>query len=397
MKRSLKVLLASLLALGLTWAAPAQADEPPKHAANYDFVSLETSHGKIVLLLDKKRAPISAANFKQYVTDGFYDGTIFHRIIPTFVIQGGGFDAEMNQKPTRKPIKNEWRNGMKNIRGSLSMARTAVHDSATSQFFINTVDNPFLSDVNRPRTDGACYAVFGSVIEGLDVVDKIKAVPTGRGPNGMPDVPQEPRPGITKATMIEWKDLSDSARAAVQTWETKANEWTEAVKAKQEQLEARAKEIKLEFSDVTAGLESAQAQRSESGILFYDAVVGEGPKPEETQTVRYAITGWTPSGGVWWRTEDEQDKSQTIPVRVISRFFRGLQQTVLEMNVGSTRYVRVPAELAFGDRGLKAEYWLYDDVAPGSDVIAKVTLLEITEKMELGQDGVQLGDRNQPR
>jgi len=122
-------------------------------------VLMQTTKGDIVLALDQDKAPISVANFLQYVDDGHYDGTIFHRVIAHFMIQGGGFTADMRQKSTRAPIKNEWKNGLKNTRGTVSMARTRIADSATCQFFINVVDNGFLDQPN----DGAAYAVFGTV------------------------------------------------------------------------------------------------------------------------------------------------------------------------------------------------------------------------------------------
>jgi peptidyl-prolyl cis-trans isomerase A (cyclophilin A) len=149
-------------------------------------VIMSTSKGDIKIELFKDKAPITIENFLSYVNDGFYDGTIFHRVIPNFMIQGGGFTPDFSQKPTKPPIKNEAKNGLKNERGTLAMARTQVVDSATSQFFINLVDNSFLD--NGARDYG--YAVFGKVIDGMGVVDEIAAVNTGtRGMYG--DVPQE--------------------------------------------------------------------------------------------------------------------------------------------------------------------------------------------------------------
>lgn len=146
------------------------------------MVLISTSTGDIKLELYEKEAPITVANFLSYVSDGFYDGTIFHRVINNFMIQGGGFTADMKQKPPKPPIKNEADNGLKNERGTVAMARTAAVDSATSQFFINHKDNAFLD--NGVRDFG--YAVFGKVVEGMDVVDKIAAVRTKAG-----DVPIE--------------------------------------------------------------------------------------------------------------------------------------------------------------------------------------------------------------
>jgi peptidyl-prolyl cis-trans isomerase A (cyclophilin A) len=160
-------------------------------------VRLATSQGDIVVQLDAAKAPKSVENFLQYVKDGHYDGTIFHRVIAGFMIQGGGFDETMKQKATRAPIALESRNGLSNARGTLAMARTMVPDSATSQFFINVVDNPRLDAANSP--DGNGYAVFGKVVAGMDVVDKIRAVPVG-DKSGHQNVPQQPVV-IKKATL----------------------------------------------------------------------------------------------------------------------------------------------------------------------------------------------------
>ena len=134
--------------------------------------------GTITLALDDEKAPETVANFVKYAKDGHYDGTIFHRVIDGFMVQGGGFTKDMNQKETREPIRNEAMNGLKNARGTSAMARTMVVDSATSQFFINLVDNGFL-DFQNPTPQGFGYAVFGKVTDGMDVVDSIAKVKTG--------------------------------------------------------------------------------------------------------------------------------------------------------------------------------------------------------------------------
>ena len=148
------------------------------------MITIKTNHGDISVELFDDKAPISCENFRQYIRDGHFDGTIFHRVIPNFMIQGGGMDANMTQKPTRDPIKNEADNGESNTRGTLAMALTMVVDSATSQFFINLRDNDFLDHGTRDFG----YAVFGRVSDGMDVVDKIAAVPTGTQ-GGHQDVP----------------------------------------------------------------------------------------------------------------------------------------------------------------------------------------------------------------
>ena len=165
----------------------AAAFNPTAEGGDRPVVIFSTSMGDITIELMSEEAPITAKNFLDYVDAGFFDGTIFHRVIPGFVIQGGGFTADMNQKETRAPIKNEADNGVKNARGTLSMARTSDINSATSQFFINLKDNDFLDHGTRDFG----YAVFARVVDGMDVVDKIAGVQTGnRGYHS--DVPMEP-------------------------------------------------------------------------------------------------------------------------------------------------------------------------------------------------------------
>ena len=158
-------------------------------AAQAQKIKLATSAGDIVVELDAEKAPKSVDNFLKYVKAGHYNGTIFHRVIPTFMIQGGGMTPDMNEKPTRAPIPLESKNGLSNVRGTVAMARTNDPNSATSQFFINVNDNIRLDAANA--RDGNGYAVFGKVIDGMDVVDKIREVPTGaKGPHA--DVPNTP-------------------------------------------------------------------------------------------------------------------------------------------------------------------------------------------------------------
>lgn len=163
---------------------------PFAHAQDKPVIVIETSMGDITVELNAKRAPISVENILTYVKDGFYDGTIFHRVIPSFMIQGGGFTGEMSKKPVHEPIENEARNGLKNRKGTLAMARTGVINSATSQFFINTKDNDQLNNKGTSAQEFG-YAVFGKVIDGMDVVMEIDKVKTGTKA-GHKDVPVEP-------------------------------------------------------------------------------------------------------------------------------------------------------------------------------------------------------------
>ncbi len=167
--------------------------------SSHPRVRLETSHGVIVLELDSKSAPKTVENFLSYVGDGSYDGTIFHRVIKGFMLQGGGFTADMKKKPTQSPIRNEADNGFKNRRGTVAMARTQDPHSATSQFFINSVDNAFLDYKGKTR-DGWGYCVFGRVVEGMDVVETIEGLSTTMRA-GHRDVPTSPV--VIKQAVVE--------------------------------------------------------------------------------------------------------------------------------------------------------------------------------------------------
>ena len=185
MIRSRRIVLAGLSAAALALSAlPAMAQQAQK-AERVQFV---TSQGKFTVEVYPDAAPKTVANFMEYVKSGFYTGTIFHRVINGFMVQGGGYDREMKEKPTRAPIPLEAQNGLKNKAGTVAMARTANPNSATAQFFVNVVDN---SNLDYPQPDGNGYAVFGKVVEGMDTIEKIKNVPTtAYGP--MRNVPATP-------------------------------------------------------------------------------------------------------------------------------------------------------------------------------------------------------------
>jgi len=205
-KISLVLMLVVFLGVGAVLAADndkktERAKDEKKAEGKLVKVKLETNMGEIILELNAEKAPVTVKNFLRYVDEKFYDGVIFHRVIKGFMVQGGGFAADMKRKETHKPIKNEASNGLKNNLGTIAMARTNNPDSATSQFFINHKNNNFL---NYVKGKSAGYAVFGKVIKGMDVVNKIAAVKT-RKYKGKADVPVEPVI-IKKARVIKDKD-----------------------------------------------------------------------------------------------------------------------------------------------------------------------------------------------
>ena len=205
MKQLYTSLISLLLIITIGQPVAEAADNPPPR------ISMQTSLGNIILELDRTRAPATVENFLRYVDNGLYNGTIFHRVIKDFMIQGGGYSADYIKKTTFPPIKNEANNGLKNDRGTIAMARTSDPHSATSQFFINTVDNNFLNFTSTTR-QGWGYAVFGKVVEGMDVVDKIANVSTGRGGPFPRDVPRK-TVLIEKVTVISDEDDKDKEKS----------------------------------------------------------------------------------------------------------------------------------------------------------------------------------------
>ncbi len=186
MIKKLNRLIATLIGSFLLFTTSTYAME----TNNMTIIKFTTNQGEITLELDAEKAPNTVANFVSYVEDGFYEGIIFHRIIPNFMAQGGGFTSDFKQKGTKAEIENEADNGLKNDRGTIAMARTGEPHSATGQFFINLADNGFLNHTSKTQ-QGWGYAVFGKVTDGMDVVDKMAAIPTGSGGMFPTDVPQE--------------------------------------------------------------------------------------------------------------------------------------------------------------------------------------------------------------
>lgn len=333
-------------ALSLAFSLNAFAAQPQ--------LQMETSLGKITLELNAEKAPISALNFIQYAQKNFYNGTIFHRVMPNFMIQGGGFTETVDQKTEglRPPIKNEWKNGLKNVRGTISMARSAEPDSATAQFFINVVDNSFLDQPN-PRTGYAGYAVFGKVVQGMDIVDKIRSVETQEHPKypGGKVVPIEPVVIESVRIVGEYdlkslqKKVSDSEKAAI------AKAAAEAAKQKAF-LDAKEKE---------------GVQKTGSGLLYRIIREGKGPKPKATDKVKVHYRGQLIDG-----TEFDSSYSRNAPTtfslnQVIPGFGEGLQLIA----AGGKAELFLPADLAYKDRGVG------NVIPPNSTLIFEVELLEI--------------------
>lgn len=325
-------------------AEPAAAGDTELSSENYAAVSFTTNKGDIVILLDKKHAPVTVENFIEYVESGHYDGTVFHRIIPNFMIQGGGFDTDYNQKETRDPIVNEWKNGLKNVRGTIAMARTAVPNSATSQFFINVVDN---ADLDQPN-GGAAYAVFGTVVEGMDTVDAIRNTPTGTGNldrRPAPNVPTE-KQIIESAQVIELADLSQDALAAAKKWQEQVTEWRDAAEKREWAFNNPVEAAKQFISDKGVNIDSMQT--TDSGLMIIDETVGDGDQPASaSSTVTVHYTGWLVDGT---KFDSSRDRGETISFP-LNRVIAGWTEGVGSMKVGGKRWLIIPSDIAYGPVG----------------------------------------------
>ncbi|MEM1423689.1 MAG: peptidylprolyl isomerase [Planctomycetota bacterium] len=314
------------------------AAESDRILAQLVYVTLETSMGDILIELDHENAPVSTQNFVQYVEDDFYDGTVFHRAIGNFMIQGGGFDTEGNKKPTRDGIANEWRNGLSNEIYTIAMARLGGQpNSGTSQFFINVKDNAFL---DQPR-DGSGYAVFGVVVDGTEVVDSIKGVSTG-SKNGMGDWPTEDVV-INDAVLMEGPEI-DELR------EKRIAEREEARLAAEREVRERTEKQLAEANETIKSLDlnpEALVFKEDLGIYMLVIEEGSGDNPQPTDTVRVHYTGWLTNGNKFDSSRDRGEPAEFPLNRVIPGWTRG----VGDMKPGDRRILVIPHELAYGPAG----------------------------------------------
>ncbi len=320
---------------------------PVKTAADVGRPQLlmKTTLGEITLELDDEKAPISTLNFIQYVESQFYDGTIFHRVMPDFMIQGGGFTKTIDKKTAglRPPIKNEWKNGLKNVRGSISMARTAQPDSATAQFFINVVDNATL---DQPR-DGAAYAVFGKVVKGMDAVDKIRHTETQTHPKypGGKVVPVVPVV-IESVRLIGEYDLA-------------------ALKKKVSEVDAAASAKEKAFLEANAKKDGIQT--TESGLQYRILKIGNGNKPKAADRVTVHYRGKLING-----TEFDSSYSRNKPETFnLSQVIPGWTEGLQWISEGGKAELFIPSKLGFGKRGVS------NVIPPYSTLIFEVELLKI--------------------
>jgi FKBP-type peptidyl-prolyl cis-trans isomerase len=354
------ILLAGLNTL--TAAAQNPGEAKPAAAGLHPRVKMETSLGDIVLELDGEKAPVSTLNFIRYAQDKFYDGTIFHRVMKTFMIQGGGFTPEVDEKKegVRPGIKNEWKNGLKNNKGTISMARLGGQpDSASAQFFINVVDNGRL---DQAQPDGAGYAVFGKVVEGMETVDKIKDTAVKAHPKypGGDVVPVEAVVIKTVTLVGEFDKAKIEASVA-------------AGEVAEKEAEAKAKaERETKLADVIKKAEDeskSKVVKNESGLMYVDLKVGEGETPKTSDKVDVHYTGWLVDGT---KFDSSVDRGTPFTFSLSGGVIKGWLEGVATMKVGGKRKLIIPPDLAYGKQAKPK-------IPPDSTLVFDVELLGISK------------------
>lgn len=346
----LAALLCATAGLAQSEEKPATPEVPAEKAVKSAYFLMKTTEGPILLELNVEKAPLTVDNFLRYAQDGFYQGTIFHRVISNFMIQGGGMTVEGQQKPTRPPIRNESGNSLKNVRGAIAMARTQLADSATAQFFINVKDNAMLDQMRRtPDGKMAAYAVFGKVIAGMDTVDKIRDTETKMDDMGrekaVPVTPiviedvqllTEAEAKQMKAAIDEHKELP----ALAADREAEIKQLTAAIHAAEEHVAM----VELQDTIAAAEKDSGQKiQKTASGLMYVMMKEGEGDSPTVQNTVRVAYKGWLLNGTVF-----DQNDGVSFP---LSRLIRAWQEAIPMLKVGGKMRIIVPPAIGYGPAG----------------------------------------------
>lgn len=345
----------SILCMTCVFVVPALADVVPKGSQSASsgmvYVRMETTLGGFVLELNHDKAPVTVDNFMAYVDEKFYDGLVFHRIIKDFMIQGGGMTPDGTRKETKDPIKNEADNGLKNDYGTIAMARTANPHSATSQFFINVVNNGNLNYTDQRRGWG--YCVFGKVIDGLDAIEKIRNVPVQA-----PSVPETPVI-INKAVRVDPAELKDVIKAA-------RDKAAEAEKAKQA---AMVKAIEQAVSFIAGRkVDTSGGKFTDSGLWVLHVKEGTGQTPTLTDSVKAHYRGWLTDG-----SEFDASYARGAPSRFkVSGVIKGWTEALGMMKVGGKSYLIIPPELGYGARGSAK-------IPANSTLIFEIELMEIVK------------------
>ncbi len=329
--------------LGGMLVVPANAQDPSGESGEspHVYVKMETTLGDFVLQLYKEKAPVTVDNFLEYVDGDFYEGTVFHRVIKGFMIQGGGMTPELQEKETRPPIRNEADNGLSNQKFTIAMARTDNPHSATSQFFINTVDNSRLDHKDKSSGRAWGYCVFGKVIDGFETVEAIENTPVHAHPRAQrtPDTPVV----IEKVTRISAEEGDKLAEAA----------------------EAKAIEQAKKFI-AGRGVDTSGGKFTDSGLWILHVEEGSGPSPEPTQTVKVHYTGWL-TDGTEFDSSHKRGQPATFP---LNRVIKGWTEGLGLMKVGGKAYLVIPPELGYGGRARTG-------IPANSTLIFEVELLDI--------------------
>ncbi len=344
-----QILAVAVICVAMAAAPPARAQDDAsasgmENAALYPRVKMETSLGDIVIELNGEKAPISTLNFLRYAEEGYYNGTIFHRVMPGFMIQGGGFTSSLNKKTDglHPGIKNEWTNRLRNYRGTISMARLGGQpDSGTSQFFINVVDNPALDKAQR---DGAAYAVFGKVVEGIETVDAIRNTETEENPKypGGKVVP------VTPVVISHVSAVGSVDKAAIEAL-----------------IGGEMRALITRFNKET-GLEPVVTP---SGLVHYVVREGDGASPTIADKVKVHYRGVFTDGGQFDSSYDRDKPTVFGVTQVIAGWTEGLQL----MKVGGESKFIIPSDIAYGANPPRG-------ILPNSILIFDVELLEVIKK-----------------
>lgn len=327
-------------------------------------VLMATTMGDIVLELDAEHAPISTWNFIRHVDYHHYEDTIFHRVVPNYLIQGGGYTEDLARKRFPfEPIQNEWKNGLKHLRGTVAMARKlGAPDSARSEFFINVVDDPYL---DKPQDDGAGFAVFGKVVEAMETVDRIAEVQVDVHPAlaggreaTVPTIPIV----INKVRMLGTVD-EDKLEQLAKRAEEKLAAADEAAHAKRKkQMDALTKKYEKE-----TGL---SATVKPSGLRFIDLKKGDGPTPSQRDHVKVHYTGWLVDGT---KFDSSHDRGEPYGFSLSGGVIEGWLEGVASMKVGGKRKLIIPPDLGYGAKGFG------DIIPPDAPLIFDVELISITK------------------
>lgn len=348
-------------------AGDAQAAQDAKEAdPMHPRVKMETTLGDIVLQLDAEKAPVTVLNFIDYANSKFFDGTLFHRVMKGFMIQGGGFTLEGKKTDgLREGIKNEWRNGLKNARGSISMARLGGKpDSGTSQFFINVVDN---NRLDKPQRDGAAYCVFGKVVEGMDTVDEIRATAVASRP-GIPGGKVPVTDVVIKSVRVISEFDRTRVEAALKDTEAIAKEAeADAKDAVTQATEERTKTMREHAATVEAET-GKKAVTTDSGLMYIDLTDGDGAVPGKTDRVEVHYTGWLLDGS---KFDSSVDRGTPFTFSLKGGVIKGWLEGVATMKVGGKRKLIIPPDLGYGKRGSGAR------IPPDSVLVFDVELLKI--------------------